>query len=169
MAEETQGAASDAEAKERTAERFGERNPLAEAAAKRAERKAKAQKEADAALAVDLEALDSLEQEHGDSNVAAVRVGYTPGLSQLAIVKCPPPKYLKRFRDRVKPGQKDARNRDVTPDAAAASEEIAASCLLYPSADVYARMCEARPGLAAQLGAEAVKLAVGAEESEGKG
>ncbi len=145
--------------------------PLQAAEAKREARKAKASAAHDAQLATDLDAIDALEELHGDSNVAVVRLdvrGYVPGLPAAVAARCPKPGELKRFRDQTKP-QKDGRNRDVQPDHIAAVELVAESCLVYPDAEVFAKLCAARPGLAAQLGKEAVGLAVGREESEGKG
>lgn len=142
---------------------------LTQIEAKREARKAAARKVADDALAVDLEAIDEIETQLGDTNVATVRVGYISGLPAAVAVKCPSPGLMKRFRDRVKPGQKDGRNRDIEPDHVGACEELAAACLVYPAdKDVYAQLCAKRPGLAGQLGKEAVKLAVGAEESDSK-
>lgn len=141
---------------------------LEQVEARREARKDAARKAAENALAVDLEAIDAIEAQLGDTNVATVRVGYTPGLPAACAVRCPLSKELKWFRDQVKT-KKDGRNREVEPDQAAACEALASKCLVYPTdAAVYARLCEARPGLAAQLGKEAVKLAVGAEESESK-
>jgi hypothetical protein len=143
---------------------------LEQVEARREARKAAARKAADDALAVDLEAIDAIEVQLGDDNVGVMRVGYTPGLPVAAAVRCPKPAELKRFRDRVKPGQKDGRNRDVSPDTAKACEELADVCLVYPTdRAVYAKLCEARPGLAAQLGSKAVDLAVAAEDAAGKG
>jgi hypothetical protein len=136
--------------------------------ARRRARKDAARKADDDAFAADLEAIDALEESLGDANVDAVRVAYTPGLPAAAAVRCPTPVQFKRYRDRITP-RKDARNRDVEPDPYAAAEELAAVCLVYPDKDVYKQMCAARPGLASQLGAAAVRLAVGAEADEGKG
>lgn len=142
---------------------------LAQVEARREARKAARKREADDQLAKDLDAIDALESTLGDSNVATVRLPYTAGLPAAAAVRCPKPLEMKRFRDRVKP-QKDGRNRDVETDPVGATEELAAVCVIYPAdKDVYAQLCAARPGLAAQLGKEAVRLALGAEESEGKG
>lgn len=145
------------------------KDPLAAIEAKRAERKAATEREANAQLAQDLEAIDALEATLGDSNVAVIRVPYSKGLPAAAAVRCPKPLEMKRFRDRVRP-QKDNRNREIEPDHQAAADELVALCRVYPAdAETYERLCAARPGLSGQLAKEAIKLAVGAEESEGKG
>lgn len=150
------------------AEEKDERSALKQVEARREARKAAQRKAADDQLALDLEAIDAIETQLGDGNVAVVRLPYAPGLPAAAAVRCPKPAELKRFRDRVSP-QKDSRNREVQPDTAKAAEELAAVCLVYPEREAYEQLCAARPGLAAQLGGAAVKLAVGAEEAEGKG
>ena len=131
--------------------------------AKRAARKAKAEAERKAQYELDLEELDMLEEKHGDSNVGYVEVAYSPGLPTLAVVRTPAPSELKRYRDRVREKSKSA---DLGPDTGKAAEELAAVCLVYPEADVFAGMLAARPGLGAQLGLVAIGLAVG---DEGKG
>lgn len=142
---------------------------LAEVEARREARKVAAHKAYEDRLAVDLAAIDEIEAQLGDSNVAVLRVVSPDGLPCAAAVRCPKPAEMKRFRDRVKPGQKDGRNRDVEPDHAKACEELAAACLVYPTdRDAYDRLCTARPGVAGQLGALAVKLAVGAEDEDAK-
>jgi hypothetical protein len=126
----------------------------------RAERKAKLAEQAAAQKAIDLEAIDALEVEHGDSNIAVVEVPYTPGLPVLAAAKVPPEAYLKRYRARLKEDVKNA------PEAA---EEVADACCVYPDPEVRKALFAARGGLRVQLGGAAIKLATGREESEGKG
>ena len=140
-----------------------EETPLARVERLRAERKAAAQKAHDAQLAVDLEAIDLLEAEHGDSNVGVIRVGHTAGLPAAVACRCPKPVELKRFRALVTP--KNDRDR---PDNVAPAEQLGRVCLIYPDAETFAKLCDARPGLQAQLGKAAIELAVGAEEREGK-
>lgn len=140
------------------------RTPVEIAEAKRAERKAAANPARDAQRVVDLNAVNDLEIEHGDSNVGVINVPYSDGLPTCAAVRAPKPAELKRFRVRVTPKHEKDR-----PDTAAASEELAATCVIYPDAETYARLCIARPGLAVQLGSKAVDLATGKAEAEGKG
>lgn len=143
-------------------------DPLAAVEAKREKRKAEAEKAYRARLAVDLEAIDELEAQLGDCNVATIRVNSPEGLPCAVACRCPKPVEIKRFREESGE-RKDARNREVKGDMAAALEKLALVCLVYPDREVYANLLAARPGLGTQLGKEAVKLAVGAEESEGKG
>lgn len=138
-------------------------DPLAAIQAKRAERKADLAKQKAAQMAVDLEAIDALEVELGDSNVANVEVGFVPGLPVLAAIRCPKPAEIKRYRARLKPVKGEP------GDNIAAAEELGAACRIYPDADTFAAMCAARGGLVVQLGLEAAKLSVGKAEDEGKG
>ena len=107
----------------------------------------------------DIEALDDFEAERGDTSVAAVRVAYTPGLTTMAIVRCPTRAEIKRFQ---------ARTKGKDPDVVAAATELAEACLLYPQGEAYAQLVEARPGLPVQLGTAAIRLATGQAEAEGK-
>jgi hypothetical protein len=138
---------------------------LEEIEAKRAARKASLDTAAEDAKASDLEAIDELEQEHGDSNVKVIHVPYTAGLPTCVAVRTPKPAEAKRYRARVKtqPGSKHA------PDYVVAAEELAETCLVYPTKELYERLVEARPGLATQVGLKALELSTGVEEAEGKG
>lgn len=137
---------------------------LAEIEAKRAARKAELQAARDAQKAIDLEAIDALEVEHGDSNIATLEIPFSPDLPVMLAVRTPKPAELKRYRDRVKA------KKDGTPgDPLMAAQEIAAVCIVYPSKDVYAAVLEKRNGIDAQLGVLAVGLCAGKAEAEGKG
>lgn len=136
--------------------------------AKRQARKDAARKLEEDRLAADLEKISDIEEQLGDANVATVRIAYVDAETPVAAsVRCPKPSEIKRYRDRVKPGQKDGRNRTVEPDVAKASEELCAVCLVYPDTEAFARMCAARPLLAGQLGKAAVNLAAADEEERG--
>lgn len=137
---------------------------IEEIEARRAERKARNAAEERTQYAADLEALDALEVEHGDTNVASVRVPFSPGLPTLVVVRCPHPPEVKRYRARVTPSRDGEK-----PDYVGPAEELAAVCLRYPDRETYERMCLARPGIGPQVGLEALKLASGKAESEGKG
>jgi len=131
---------------------------------KRAARKADLQAAADVQRAIDVEALDGCEICHGDTSVCHVDVSYTPGLPTMAVARVPKPAELKRYRARIK-------HRDGQVDVVAANEaaeELAASCLVYPDKEIFAAMCEARPGLKAQLGSRASQLAAGKAAEEEK-
>lgn len=139
---------------------------MEEIEARRAARKAEQDAAAADALAVDLEAIDALEVEHGDSNVKVLRAPFTPGLPTCVAVRTPKPAETKRYRTRVKPRPE---NQKYQPDYVAAAEELADCCLIYPDAERYKALCEARPGLGVQVGLLALGLATGSEEAEGKG
>jgi hypothetical protein len=126
-------------------------------------RKAKLAADAAAQEELDLEAIDALEIQLGDSNVATVKVAYTPGMPVVMAVRCPTPVEIKRFRDTVKP-RKDGK----IGDAVAAAEALADVCRVYPSDELYAAVCEARAGAKVAMGSAAVNLASGAATDAGK-
>lgn len=131
--------------------------------ARRAAAKATAAAADAAQFAVDLEALADLEDAHGPDNVSNVRIPLVDGLPVLAVCRTPKPSEAKRYREMVRPDSKGRMG-----DAARAAEALAAVTLIYPTAEQFAAMCEARPGLATQVGLEAARLATGRSESEGK-
>lgn len=111
---------------------------------------------------IDLEALNALEIERGDENVAAVNVDrFSPGLVTLVVVRPLSKHELKRFRDRVK---------RESGDASSAAEEAAESTLLYPAKDSpeWKALLDAVPGMSVRAGVAAVQLAAGVEQVEGK-
>jgi len=112
--------------------------------------------------AIDLEALNALEIERGDENVAAINVDrFSFGLVTLVVVRPLTKHELKRFRDRTK---------KEGSDASAAAEEAAESTVLYPAkdSDAWKALLDAVPGMAVRAGVAAVKLAAGVEQAEGK-
>lgn len=129
------------------------------------EREREARKEAlrearAAQRAQDIEALNALEIEHGDENVASVPIDrFSPGVPTFVVVRALTKHELKRFRDRSK-----------ATDAAKAAEEAAESSVLYPSrdGDVWRALLEAIPGIAVRAGVAAVQLAAGVDAAEGK-
>ncbi len=138
--------------------------------AKRAARRAASDTASEEQRANDLEAIDVLEGQLGDSNVSTITVPYSDGLPVVAAVRCPKPAEMKRYRDRTKvqlanPGQ---RKPPAAPDLVAAAEELALVCLIYPSREAFEAMCEARPGLCAQAGVMAAELALGKQDEESK-
>ena len=141
---------------------------LAEIEAKRAEKRKASEAAHDAQAAIDLVAIDALEDEHGFENVAVMALPFLEkGLPVRVAVKAPTQPLMKRYRDRLKPGR-DRRNNEVPGDAALAHEELGGACLIYPSPEVFAKLSEKRPALQGQLGVQAALLAAAKEESEGK-
>jgi len=132
--------------------------------AKREARKAELAKKYNEQRAIDLEAIDELEIEHGDSNIRVVDVPFTPGLPTCFAGKCPSPDLVKRYRTRVSP-KKDG-STDASPMAAA--QEVGAACRVYPDAETWAKLLAARPGIDVQLGLEVLRLAAGRAQEEGK-
>ncbi len=141
---------------------------IAEIEARRAARGAAEQAEADTQRAIDLEAIEALEAEHGYSGVSAVRVKYVEGLPTMIAVRTPRPAEMKRFRDSVTPRKHPRTGVDQTPNYGAATEQLGAACLNYPSPEVFAELCEKRPGAAVGAGSEALKLAATEDEDAGK-
>lgn len=132
--------------------------------ARRAARKAEAERARSEQRAEDLEAIDALEVEYGDSYVAVIDVPYSPGLPTCAAVRCPKPAEIKRYRARV------SIKGDQVRGAHEGAEELARSTIIYPAdADVRDRLLDSRPTLAVQLGTAALDLAQGKRAEEGKG
>lgn len=128
---------------------------------RRAARKQALAEERERQRETDLEAVDALEVELGDANVAIVEVPYVSGLVSLAAVRAPSAAEIKRYRNRVK-GQ--------NADPVAAAEELGMVCLAYPpTGEARAKLLESRVGLLVQLGVVAIHLATGKETEEGKG
>lgn len=141
-----------------------ESSRLARIEAKRAARKANLDAQREEQLATDLEAIDLLEEQYGDSNIRTLEVPFTPGLPVLCAVRTPDPAYIKRHRETLKP----KRNAKEDPDAMAAAIVLGAVARVYPDAEVYAKLLEARPGIDVQLGLLAAKLVAGKIEETGK-
>lgn len=140
-----------------------EQSRLEKIEARRAERKAADARAAEEQRATDLEAIDALEVEHGDSNIDTLRVPFTPGLPTLVACRCPSSPEMKRFRSRVKPTKGDK-----PVDYVAPTEELALTCLVYPDRETFEKVCEARPGLMMQVGTAALKLGTAEADAAGK-
>lgn len=137
---------------------------IEEIEARRSARKAEIAKQRAVQLAVDLEALDALEVEHGDGSVRRVDVErFTPGMPTLVVVRAPTRAEFKRYQDGCKGigGQKG--------DALAAANLICETCLVYPSREDFAKLLEVSPGIQAIAGVAAVELSAGKAAEEGKG
>lgn len=136
---------------------------LAQIEAKRAARKAQIDDARNEQRATDLEAIDAIEAERGDSNVVMLEVPYSPGMVTLVAARCPSEAEVKRYRAMVKPDRQGRAG-----DAVAAAELLASVTRVYPDEDAYAVVRAARPAIHAQLGAMALTLAIGKAEEEGK-
>jgi hypothetical protein len=124
------------------------------AARKAAEDEAKAEQ-----YAKDLEELDRLEGVHGCAALGQLRVAFVPGLPTMVIVKRPDGEYVKRFTQ-----QAQAANGKPAAGAAA-TILLGESCVVYPDAATYARMCETFGTLKLNVGNKAFAL-VNAEAVE---
>ena len=130
---------------------------------RRAARKAGVSAARDAQYLIDLEALDALEEEHGDGKVAQLNLpNFTPGLPTMIVVRTPEPRYYKRFEDMVR----KAKDADATGRA---SDMLADCCVVYPDAATYVRVREAYPAVRGPIGHAAVTLAQARAADEGKG
>lgn len=132
---------------------------------KRAARKAAAEDAEKAQLAIDLEAVDALEEEFGYNEIVAMRVPHVPGLPVMVAARCPTEPEMKRYKHRLKLKKIDG---DM-PDYNFAQAELAESTLKYPDKDTFAKLCAVRPAIKEQLGSAAAKLAQAHSEAEGKG
>jgi len=131
-------------------------------------RKEQLEKLEDEQAAIDLELLDALEIEFGDSNVSVIKVPFTPGSVTRVATRTPKPEEIARYRHRVKP-----KKIGEMPNTTEGAAELAALTRIYPKRDAdgdaaWSLILAQRPGLDTQLGQAAVKLALGSEEEQGK-
>jgi hypothetical protein len=132
---------------------------------RRADRKKASDDKRDVQRVIDLEAIEELEIELGEGSVAVVDIPeFTPGCVTLVAARSPNTAEVKRYRFMAsdKPGKRN----DVIPgDAVGAAEQLAETCLKYPDAEAFEKVCSERPGLKAQLGTFAVQLVLGKAKS----
>lgn len=132
---------------------------------KREARKVEHRKLARARKAIDVAAIDQLESDNGEEDVAVLWVPYLADDLPMAVaVRTPNKNEIKRYRSMVKP-RKDG----TLPDLVQHVETVGRSCLLYPDTETFDRLLERRPGLLIQLGNTALELSTGREQAEGKG
>lgn len=132
--------------------------------ARRAARKAEQESKREAQLEKDLEAIDAIEVELGDSNVKVLELPYMGDGVPVAIAcRTPKPIEFKRYQDTVRT-KKDGK----AGDPVLATEQLASVCRVYPDGETFAAMVEARPMLRMQLGTEAIKLAKAQAEEDSK-
>lgn len=137
---------------------------LAAIEAERAARKKATADATDTQKAIDLAAINALEIELGDDNLAIVEVPYEPGCVTMVACRCPSTPETKRYRYRARDRQ-GKRNETVSGDPIEAAEELAESALKYPDLEAFNKVCAARPGLKAQLGALTISLVLGDAKS----
>lgn len=135
---------------------------LQERRAKRKEANAKARLEQEA---IDREAIDALEEEHGADNVAALEVnGFVKGLPALVVVRSPGgTPFYKRYVDQVRKANKN------TALIGRAQELLGESCIVYPTDEtVLKQMQDQFPGLHISAGIRAIKFVELEAEEEKK-
>lgn len=131
----------------------------------RAEKRDALKKMEEEQFARDLEALMQLEEEYGYGNIVGVKVNFTPGLPTRAFLRVPDRAQYQKYRDNGTKavGQKNTKGHTDALDV------LAKSCWAYPKEhEAKEAMLEATPGLLASIGHEAIKLAEGKAEEEGK-
>jgi hypothetical protein len=140
---------------------------LAEIEQRRKERQAAADEARLEQEAIDMEAIDKLEEEYGVEGFVFVRLNsHCPGLPTLAAAVNASGPQLKRYRAEVDVVTKDQQTR--VKNTTEASEQLARACLKYPSKEEYAAMCEARGGLGANLGQALVERAQAKSAADAK-
>lgn len=139
---------------------------IAELEERRAARRERNENARKVQRALDLEAVDCLEESLGPDAVVVVECGrYIDGLPTLAAFRLPRPVETKRFYDRI--------GKEKKADPIAAGEELAASCREYPAKSpegdkIWASLCDALSQLKSNCGVALVKAAKGVREDEGK-
>ena len=133
---------------------------------KRADRKEQAAKDQAEQEEKDLEALDSLEEAHGDSNVGTLRVErFVKGYPLTIVFKAPSKAQYKRFCDQVSRAmeKKDTKARQEAQDL------LAESVWVYPKEEAERKaMLEVYPGLLLSIVVDAQKLVEAKKVEEGK-
>ena len=137
---------------------------IAKLEAERAARKKATADATDTQKAIDLAAINALEIELGDDNLAIVEVPYEPGCVTMVACRCPSSPETKRYRFRARDKQ-GKRNEMIPGDPIEAAEELAESALKYPDLEAFEKVCAARAGLKAQLGSLAITLVLGDAKS----
>lgn len=138
---------------------------IAEIETRREDRKKANDAKRDEQRLTDLEAIEELEIELGEGSVAIVEISeYTPGCVTLVAARAPNTAEVKRYRFMASDKQ-GKRNEVVPGDAVGAAEQLAETCLKYPDAEAFEKVCAERPGLKAQLGTFAVQLVLGKAKS----
>lgn len=138
---------------------------IAEIQARREARRAARAKQFDEQFALDLEALDELEQLHGEQAVATVKIDpgrWEPGLPTLVAVHVPDAAFG-RFRTMVRKAKGNGEA------VGAASDMLGDVSVAYPAADVYKAMRAKYEGIHDSVSVVAARLAEGKAADEGKG
>lgn len=134
--------------------------------ARRDARKATRAKARDEQRAKDLEALDALEEEHGDGLVKEIELAddmFFDGLPTMAVVRCPTGPENTRYEVQCKNAKANVEK------LVEAGHTLGKACLVYPSKEVYAQLLEKVSTFHTRVSKVAVLLGQGGKEREGKG
>ncbi len=135
--------------------------------ARRTARREKINEARRAQYAIDLEAFDALEEEHGDAVKMLEVTGFVPGLPTLIVIKSPGgTSFYNRYKDQVRKSNNNAQA------IGAAQEMLGASCIVYPKPedkDLRDRMFKEFPGALISAALAAIKLVELQTEDEKKG
>lgn len=133
---------------------------------KRERRRAELKAQHDQQFAIDLEALDALEEQYGLAAIVRVDIAenrYVPSLPTMAIYRMPTTAECKRYKDRLKP------RGDKPVDQIGAADELLGACRLYPDAESCAALYEKFGFVHTHAAMLAIKAAEGQKAEEGKG
>jgi hypothetical protein len=137
---------------------------IAEIEARRAARQAKLAVAKEEQYALDLEALDALEVEHGDGAVARLDPErYVEGLPTFVVLKTPSGAQYKRFCDQLAKQAKDSGK--ARQDA---QDLLAKSCWVYPKQEEQAAMLADFPGILTSIFVRAMQLVEAKQVDLGK-
>jgi hypothetical protein len=143
------------------------KSKIEEIEARRAARKAEIATAREEQYALDLEALDGLEVEHGDGAIARLDVErFVSGHPTFIVMKAPSGIQYKRFCDQVAQATKkqDPKGRRD------AENLLGASCWVYPAEEEKRKaMLDAFPGLLLSIAIKAAQLVEAREAKEGEG
>ena len=130
----------------------------------RAERRAALEEQRLAQHALDLEALNNLEIEHGESSLVRVKPKrFIPGQPTFVVLRLANPVEFKRYSDMVN-GRGGAAG-----DTMAAAVALCDVCLLYPSKDVFRGICQRVATMPIDCAVATLKAGEGVAIEEGKG
>lgn len=133
---------------------------IAAVEARRAERKAKLEEPKLEQIAIDEEAFERLELEHGEGKVVRLPLPYfTSGLPTFVVVCAPEEQYVKRMRQMIRAAPKSP---------GPAQDLLADKSVVYPDADTYKRVRSEYGGIHDSAGNLAVKLSQARRDEEGK-
>lgn len=112
----------------------------------------------------DLEALDTLEEEHGFDRVRKFELNrYCAGLPTFLVIRVPKPVEYKRFIQQVH------RAKDDRDKALEAQDAFALVSLVYPAGELVEKVRAEFPQLLAEVSKVAGELCQARSEAEGKG